>query len=89
MSSAHGSDSDDSLSPPVLVNNESGADESVDEAAADDDASVAMPVLEAEAETDASNVLKGRDLHAIFRLWEETHSVATPNGFDPVFILTR
>lgn len=30
--------------------------------------------------------LQGRDLPAIFRLWEEKHS--TP-GFDPVPILTR
>lgn len=80
MSSANGSEDDDSRSPPVLVN-ESGAD-SPDEAAADDDA--AMPVLESEAEP--VNALKGRDLHAIFRLWEETHVTA---GFDPVFILTR
>lgn len=80
MSSANPSEDEDSLSPPVLVN-ESGA-ESPDEAAPEDEA--AMPVLE--AEVDSSNVLKGRDLHAIFRLWEETH---VTSGFDPVFILTR
>lgn len=36
------------------------------------------------SEEDAA--LQGRDLQAIFRLWEEKHS--TP-GFDPVQILTR
>lgn len=36
------------------------------------------------ADDDAA--LQGRDLHAIFRLWEEKH---TTTGFDPVPILTR
>lgn len=35
---------------------------------------------------DADAALKGRDLHPIFRLWEDTHSTT---GFDPVPILTR
>lgn len=83
MSSAHPSEDEDSLSPPVLVN-ESGADSPDEEAAPEEEAEEAMPVLEAEVES--SNALKGRDLHAIFRLWEETHSTS---GFDPVFILTR
>lgn len=38
------------------------------------------------APAEEETVLQGRDLPAIFRLWEEKHS--TP-GFDPVIILTR
>lgn len=38
------------------------------------------------APADEDAILHGRDLPAIFRLWEEKHS--TP-GFDPVTILTR
>lgn len=82
MSSANPSEDEDSLSPPVLVN-ESGAD-SPDEAPAEEEEEAEMPVLDAEVES--SNVLKDRDLHAIFRLWEETH---VNSGFDPVPILTR
>lgn len=73
------------MSPPPALANESGAD-SPDEVVPEEEAAeAAMPPAQ-EAEADSSNVLKGRDLHAIFRLWEETHVTA---GFDPVFILTR
>lgn len=36
--------------------------------------------------TDTDAALNGRNLHAIFQLWEEKHS--TP-GYDPVNVLTR
>lgn len=35
---------------------------------------------------DPDAALKGRDLPALFRLWEDKHSIP---GYDPVFILTR
>lgn len=40
----------------------------------------------ASAPTDEDAALQGRDLQAIFRLWEEKHQTT---GFDPVPILTR
>lgn len=40
----------------------------------------------ASSNADEEAILQGRELQAIFRLWEEKHS--TP-GFDPVTILTR
>lgn len=43
-------------------------------------------VLAPAVHTDEDEVMQGRDLHAIFRLWDEKHS--TPQ-YDPVRILTR
>lgn len=56
------------------------ADEEEAPAAAENEAAAAAAV------PDAESALKGRDLHPIFRLWEDTHSIS---GFDPVPILTR
>lgn len=35
---------------------------------------------------DSETILNGKDLPAIFKLWEEKHSTS---GYDPVHVLTR